>query len=374
MRKSVLFLIPNLGHGGAEKVLINLVNNMDHDKYDITVQTLFDEGVNRQYLSSKVKYRYTLKKQFRGNSVLFSLLPPQVLYRLVVKEKYDYVISYLEGPTTRIASGCPYKGTVKIAWIHIELGDDKKYKVGFITKAGATKAYKEFENIVCVSETVMSVFQSTAGVKFPKIEVLYNTNETEKIRLMSKEPIDDVVFDRDMINVCSVAKLMHSKGFDRLAKVHKRLMDEGLKHHIYILGLGEQKVELEKYLAENGLTDTFTFIGYRDNPYKYVAACDLYICSSRREGFSTAVTESLIVGTPVVSTCCSGAHELLGKNNEYGIVTENSEEGIYLGLKSMLQDENIREYYAKKAWERGNVFSTENTVKAVEAMLNRFCK
>lgn len=372
MKKSVLFLIPNLGHGGAEKVLINLVNNMDHDNYDITVQTLFDEGVNRQYLSSRVKYRYTLKKQFRGNSVLFSMIPPQVLYRVIVKEKYDYVISYLEGPTTRIASGCPYKGTAKIAWIHIELGDDKKYKVGFITKAGATKGYKKFENIVCVSETVMSVFQETAGVQFPNIEVLYNTNETEKIRLMAKEPIDDLVFDRNTINVCSVAKLMHSKGFDRLAKVHKRLIDEGLKHHIYILGVGEQKKELEMYLAENGLTETFTFLGYRDNPYKYVAACDLYVCSSRREGFSTAVTESLIVGTPVVSTCCSGAYELLGKNNEYGIVTENSEEGIYLGLKSMLQDEKMRECYSKKAKERGNVFSTENTVRAVEEMLSRF--
>lgn len=66
-------------------------------------------------------------------------------------------------------------------------------------------------------------------------------------------------------------------------------------------------------MAENNLTDTFTFLGYRDNPYKYVKKADLYVCSSRREGFSTAVTEALIVGTPVVSTNCSGAYELLGK-------------------------------------------------------------
>lgn len=86
-------------------------------------------------------------------------------------------------------------------------------------------------------------------------------------------------------------------------------------------------------MIENNLTDTFTFLGYRDNPYKYVKKADLYVCSSRREGFSTAVTEALIVGTPVVSTNCSGAYELLGKNNEYGIVTENNEDALYEGIK-----------------------------------------
>ena len=97
---------------------------------------------------------------------------------------------------------------------------------------------------------------------------------------------------------------------------------------------------------------------------------DLYVCSSRREGFSTAVTEALIVGTPVVSTNCSGAYELLGDNNEYGIVTENDENALYDGIKKILTENGLLEHYAKQAKIRGQRFSTEKTVKAVEDMLN----
>ena len=97
--------------------------------------------------------------------------------------------------------------------------------------------------------------------------------------------------------------------------------------------------------------------------------CDLYVCSSRSEGFSTSVTESLIVGTPVVTTLCSGMKEMLGENNEYGIVTENDEDALYEGIKKMLTTEGLLEYYSEKALERGKKFSTEKTVKAVENML-----
>ena len=155
-----------------------------------------------------------------------------------------------------------------------------------------------------------------------------------------------------------------------MAQIHKKLIDEGLKHNIYIIGIGEDEDRIRKYLKENNLEDTYHLIGFRDNPYKYVSKCDLFVCSSYREGFSTAVTESLVVGTPVVSTLCSGAQELLGYNNEYGLVVENSEEGIYQGLKKMLTDEELINYYKEKAIERGKKFSKQNTVKAVEDLLD----
>ena len=136
----VLFLIPTLGHGGAERVLVNLVNNLDSSKYQVTVQTLFDEGVNKQYLSPEVRYKSFWKHQFRGNSVLFSLLPSRLLYRMIVKERYDVVVSYLEGPAARVVSGCPYKDSKKVYWIHIELGDRHKFKVGFRTFSQALAA------------------------------------------------------------------------------------------------------------------------------------------------------------------------------------------------------------------------------------------
>ena len=368
--KKILFLIPTLGHGGAERVLVNLINNLDKRKYFITLQTLFDEGVNKQYLKTGIRYKSCFKHQFRGNVTIMKLIPCKWLYDFIINEQYDIIISYLEGPTSHIISGCPYKDTKKVFWIHIELGDKKRFHVGFRSFSVAMDAYMQADRVVFVAESVRKVFETTAGRHFPNGIVLYNTNETEQIREKSKEKIDDVDFDTNTVNVCSVAKIIDSKGYDRLAHVHNRLMKENIKHHIYILGVGERQKEIQEYIEKENLSMTFTFLGFRENPYKYVAACDLYVCSSRREGFSTAVTEALIVGTPVVSTDCSGARELLGENDEYGIVTENSEEGIYHGMKKMLGDADLRKHYAEKALERGRKFSREATVKAVEDMLD----
>ena len=118
--KKILFLIHDLGHGGAEKVLVNLVNNMDPSKFDISVTALFGGGVNEQFLKSHIHYRTVFKRAFPGNSHLMKILSPGQLHRLVIKERYDIEVSYLEGPAARIISGCPHKDTKLISWIHVE--------------------------------------------------------------------------------------------------------------------------------------------------------------------------------------------------------------------------------------------------------------
>ena len=127
--------------------------------------------------------------------------------------------------------------------------------------------------------------------------------------------------------------------------------------------------EIEDYVQQNSLEPFFSFLGYQTNPYKYVSKCDMFVCASLAEGFSTAATEALIVGTPVCTVEVSGMKEMLGENNEYGIVTENSEEALYQGIKRLLDDPALLAHYKKQAKERGKVFSTEATVKAVEEML-----
>ena len=154
---------------------------------------------------------------------------------------------------------------------------------------------------------------------------------------------------------------MHTKGYDRFVRVTKRLKEDGYPVHTYIVGKGKERTALEKQIVECGIENNWTFVGFQSNPYKYVKAADLYVCSSRREGFSTAVTEALIVGKPVVSTNCSGAYELLGYQNEYGIVTNNDEDALYEGIKQMLEDGQLA-HYAQKAQERGNKFNADETV------------
>lgn len=365
----VLFLIPTLDRGGAENVLVNLVNNMDYDKFDITVQTLFDQDSQKDSLNKSIKYKSFLKKQFRGNSKLLALVPAKLLYKCIVKDEYDIVVSYLEGPTAHVLSGCPFIDTKRVAWIHVELKSDSSFSAGFSSKKKAIRAYSQYDRIVYVSQNVKTQFENTSDCVYPQGLVLYNTVDCNSIKKLAKEPIDDIEFDANETNIISVGRIVAAKGYDRLCHVHKRLIEKGIKHHIYILGAGPQQKKLEEYLKNNNLLNSFTFIGFRDNVYKYVEKADLFICCSRREGFSTAVTESIIVGTPVLSTNCSGAYELLGENNEFGVVVENSEDGLYNGLKELIQNNEMLSHYKEVSKVRANLFNTKKTVFEVEKML-----
>ena len=365
--KKILFLITNLAYGGAERVLVNLANNLNKEKYDVTVMTIFDEGVNRQYLSADVHYRTAFHKSFHGIKYITALLPASILHKLFVKEVYDYEIAYLEGPPTKIISGCKNSATKLLSWIHIELLSNKAFSEGFRSIAEAKKTYQKFTKIVCVSNTVKQCFENISEIR-DNIKVLYNTNETELIREKSTELVQDFAFGT-VFTVCSVAKIEDSKGYDRLLEVHRKLTDEGFLHRIILIGIGSQSEKLKERAKAYGVSDSFLLLGFRDNPYKYVAKSDLYVCSSRREGFSTSVTEALIVGTPVISTECSGAKELLGERNEYGIVVDNSTDGIYQGMKVMLGSPKLLKHYKEQAAIRGSYFSREKTVRAVEEML-----
>lgn len=372
--KKILFVIHDLHYGGAEKVLVNLVNNMDRKKFDITVMALFGGGVNEQFLAENVRLIICHKKAVRGNSKIMKLFSPQFLFTHYIKDKYDIIVSYLEGPSARIVSGCQDKDTKLVSWIHVEQHDRKTAYRAFRNYEEALTCYRRFDRTVCVSEYVKNDFQSIFPVENP-VSVLYNTNETEKIREAAKEPVNELEFKKDEIKLVGLGKLMANKGFDKLARIHARLIREGYKVHTYILGEGPERNKIKKIAEENGCADTFTLLGYQINPYKYVAKCDVFVCSSVAEGFSTAATEALILGVPVVTTRVSGMEEMLGKNNEFGIVVNGTDEDkLYDGLKVMVSLQKTREKYRDKARERSKIFLKENTVLEVEKMFESMMK
>lgn len=364
----VLFLIHDLGPGGAEKVLVNLVNNMNPEKFEVTVLSLFDEGINRTFLAPHVRYQYVFKRMFRGNSQAMKLLSPERLHRWFIKEKYDVEVAFLEGPCARIISGCPHPETKLVSWIHCFPAKPKAMSIGFRSIREAEAAYGRIHQVVGVSQTTAKAFHRV----FPRLEkpmVLYNTNETDAILQKSVDAVEPDTFSNETVNLCGVGKLTQNKGFDRMLRIHSRLRHQGYRIHNYFLGEGEEREALEAYVRENGLTDEVTFLGYQTNPYKYVAKCDLYVCASWSEGFSTAATEALIVGTPVCTVEVSGMKEMLGENNEWGIVTENNEEALYQGIKKLLDDPALLAHYKAQAAIRGKSFEKAKTVKAVEDML-----
>ena len=132
------------------------------------------------------------------------------------------------------------------------------------------------------------------------------------------------------------------------------------------MGEGPEEKILQNAAKQYGVEKTFTLLGYKKNPYAYMKHCDLFVCSSYSEGFSTAVTEALILGMPVVTTKVSGMRELLGENQEYGIVVDNNEQALFNGIKLIVDNQEIREHYQRQAKIKGSDFLTERTVDNIQ--------
>ncbi len=361
--KKILFLIHDLGQGGAEKVLVNLVNHMDRSKFDISVTVLFGGGVNEKFLTKDICFRAVFPKEFPGNSKFMKLMSPEQLHKICVKDSYDIEISYLEGPSARVISGCKNSNTKLISWIHVEQHTMDRLSRSFRNEREARKCYNRFDQTICVSQYVRDDFCKIMDFQMP-CKVLYNTVESDKILEWSQQPENELLEDEN-IRLIAVGTLKRSKGYMRLLDIIRRLRDKKYPVHLYILGTGPLQLEMEKFIRKNELKNVVTMLGYQTNPYKYIRNCDLFVCSSYAEGFSTATTEALILGIPVCTVEVSGMREMLG-NNEYGIITDNMDEALYAAIERLLSNPELLKHYKEKAIERGKMFSTEITVKKVE--------
>ena len=365
--KKVLFLIHDLGGGGAEKVLVNLVNHLDPKRFDVTVQVLFGGGTNERFLKDHIKLVRVFPRMIPANTYWMKLLTPAALHKLFVKEHYDIEVSYLEGPSARVISGCKDPDTTLISWVHSIQGSPERIAASFRSVDECIQCYGAFDRMIFVSQTVGEAFMRNMPVKVSG-QVLYNTVESADIREKALEKVQEGLFLPAEKKLAAVGTMKPLKAFDRLIRITGKLRRDGIPAHLYLLGRGQEEENLRNLVQSLDLGDCVTFLGYTTNPYRYLAHCDLFICSSLTEGFSTAATEALIVGTPVCTAEVSGMREMLGEN-EYGLITDNSEEALYQGVKRMLTEPGLLHHYREKALERGKYFSVENTVRAVEQML-----
>ena len=351
MIKLLFFINTTLSSGGAEKVLRTLVNNMDQSRFDITVITSWPEDGGK-YLAPGIHYRslYPARNQFwRLVSRLEAGLG--LTYRMRMAGEYDIEIAYLEhGPTKVLASSTNQRAR-KLAWVHCEL-DKTETDIAQLQKK-ASPWYPKFDRVICVSRNVRDSFYRLFGDSH-RCEILYNVVDSEDICTKAAQPLPDALQKRKR-TVATIGRMYPQKGYDRLLQAHRRLHEDGLDYDLWILGDGPDRSALEDYCRENHLEDSVFMPGFLTNPYPAFREADVIVCSSRYEGFSTVITEALILGKPVVTTDCSGMDELLG-NNEFGIVTENSEDGLYAGLKKMLTEPGLMDHYAAAAAQRGRDF------------------
>lgn len=357
----ILFFIEELTGGGAEKVLCNLVNAMDQRRFEITVQTLWKADA-AAYLKPGIRYRYCYADR-SGTRACRSRIEAAagLTYPLHIRDSYDIEVAYLEFGSTKIMAGSTNRRALKLAWVHCDLMKKLPDPAAFVKKAAGW--YQAFDRVLCVSQTARDSFVSLFGMA-DRTDVLYNTVNDAEIR--DKALQDGALpLEKRRLTMLSVGRLSEEKQFGRLLSVHKRLLDAGLPHDLWILGEGGMRAELEAQIAENGLSDSVHLPGFCANPYPYMLQADLLVCSSRYEGLSTFVTEGLILGRPIVTTDCSGMRELLG-DSEYGMIVENSEDALLRGVKTLLTDKALRSRFAVLAQQRGRAFSAGALAAATE--------
>lgn len=369
MKKKILFFIFDLGPGGAEKVLVNLVNNLDPNKYDITIKTIFSGGPNAKRLDSNIKFEPIFKcKPFGGIPKFLKLFPPSFLHKLFIRKKYDYEIAYLQHTPTRIIGGGKNKENVKkLAFVHTVIKSATNPLRVYRNRQEFIKIHNNFDKIGFVSEESLKAFDHHFSVSTPKY-VVHNVNEYGNIKELSFQLIDFPI-SNSKINIISVGRLAPEKCLDRLIHSSKLLLEEGFSNwHIYLLGEGSEREMLENKIKDFNLQYQITLLGFQDNPYKYLSKMDLFVCSSSSEGYSTAATEAIYLGVPVLTTDCGGMHEIIGDSNA-GIIVENSQDGLNEGLLRIFKELDLLPSLKEGAAIRSKDFSTEAGIREFESFL-----
>lgn len=370
MKKKILFLINTLRDGGAEKILVDIVNHLDPDKYDIEVRLIYTRGVYFDRLNRNIKLSFIAGKPgtFWATQVarLLPRLSSEFLHRLFIRDTYDIEVAFLEGYATKIVAGAP-KGTRKIAWVHCDVMKTEWINGVYKTDAGFSNCYRKIDETICVSESVKEAFIERFG-EVTKLTVKYNPVDDRKIRELSCEEIL-LQPQKDVVTLISIGRMTPPKKFIRLLTAVNNLLKQGYKIELWLLGEGEQRKELEAFVQEQGIQDAVTFTGYLKNPYPYLRQADLYVCSSIYEGFSTAATEALVLGTPVLTTDVSGMREML-VDGEYGFITENDDIAFENGLRKLLDHPELLAHYREMAQKRSGYFEMENRSKEIEELLD----
>ena len=297
--------------------------------------------------------------------LIYSYIPLRWVYKWLIPQGNDVEIAFCEGYVTKLLSQANSQSK-KIAWVHIDLlYYPWPIELGiFRDVEDERRAYSSFDKIVCVSQTVENSFHNKYGLN--NTCTIYNPIDIEAIRQNAGNPVCN---NGKPIRIISIGRLAHQKGYDRLLEVAKQLYDEGYKFYLTILGEGVERQSLENYIEKNSMASYVSLPGFSENPYKQLINSDMFVCSSRAEGFSLVIAEALLLGIPVISTYCSGPNELLD-GGSLGLLVENSENGIYQGLKSALQNKGRMTDFIEVARKRIIDFSPSIIIHQIETLID----
>jgi glycosyltransferase involved in cell wall biosynthesis len=392
MKKKILFVMNNLNCGGAEKALVSLLQVMDYSKYDVDVLLLKKEGLFLDKLPTEVNLLPSPKEMLYFDSPLkdalissllrfrwdiaFSRIAlvyvfkteknrnvrEQKMWKFLslclkkVDKKYDVAIGYLQKTPTYFCAD-KVQATKKFSYF---LNDYDKLQMDVTIDAAY---FKNFKNIVADSEECKNVLIKNFPQFEDKFTVQKNIVSPKMINKLANEKIDDFP---EGFKLISVGRLSYQKGYDLAIHACKIIADKGLNFKWYILGNGEERDSLFSLINDLQLNDYFVFLGIRENHYPYVKQADVFVHTSRFEGFGIVIAEAKILNKPIVLTDFNVAKSHI-KSEYNGLVCEMNPESIANSLERLILDKEMRDTFSLNLSKEN--FGTESEIEVFYKMI-----
>lgn len=375
--KTILFRIGTLDSGGAERVLINVLQTLNKEKYNITLLSETSGGVLEGSLPANIHHIFL----FKGNNALSGFIGLKMFYKVYRKILISIIraipeVLYISGKigvydveVTCLQDLAPYtiprfyryaRHTRRIAWIHTDLmRNDYSPRL----RSKIARSLIHFDAIMAVSEGVKKTLIALNAQLSPRIAVIQNVVLRNEI--LGKATDEIVLAQPHDLTIAFLGRLEKVKGVERLLICCQKLAIEGFKFTMLIIGDGSERKSLEQLVNTLQITSIVIFLGFKRNPYPYLKAADIFVLSSFAEGYPMVLTEAMVLGKAIIATKVSGVEEILN-NGEYGLVVDNNDEALYQGLKSMVADAALRNSLKEKAVAGATQFSIEAVISRIE--------
>ena len=364
MTKRVLFLLTGLYQNGAVLSTLTTIRYLDRTKYTPELFVL-EPGTAWPELLEGTAVTYGLRP---GESV--RARAPQVTARLWhVLRRADILVGGLEMTPTFLAvvlgklTGKPPVGFVRNSLPELLKGLPSRYTV--LTK----RLYPGLARVIAISSGIQTSVEELVPALKGRVRTVYIPLELDKVRARALERLPETAPKQPYI--VAVGRLEPQKGFDLLLRAYADLRKRGVTEPLVIVGEGKDGKMLRELAQSLGVAENIVFTGFQANPYPWLAGAEVFVSSSRFEGFCRVIAEALAVGTPVVATDCpSGPAEVL-EDGEAGVLVPNEDvsalaDGIYRLLSDSALQDKLRAYGPVRA----EAFAPAATVRAFEDVLS----
>lgn len=358
-KNKIIFVIPSLRGGGAERIVLNIINGLNKDLFDCILVTFDSEGKYFNLISKDIKLISFNKK--RARKCILGLR------KIIKKEKPDIIFSsIIQANIIVYLSTLFLRRNIKIISRVSNFYSKIIESQSFLNNLLFKKSLEKSNIVIAVSEKMKQDLKEKIPKIKNKILRIYNPIDINNINKKRVEQLEDISLKKGPV-IISCGRLTEQKGYEYLINSIS-IIERDLKGIIlYILGQGKLEKQLKNLVQELNLKNNIKFLGFQENPYKYFKNADLFVLSSLWEGLPGVLIEALASGTLVVSTDCpSGPSEII--KGEYGkLVKVADSEDLAKGIIYML-DKTDRENLIKEGRKRAEDFDSKKIIKEYEKL------